>query len=155
MKLRSLFAAFLLITFIFSGCDKKENETQPITQPAPAPGMTATLDGKPWKAVNPKATTKNQFIVAGASPDEISINLFHGGITEPGTYHVTAMIMEPVPSTASAIAWGHPNAEITVTKYDMVEKKVSGTFSFIASPNPGATGTRVVTDGIFTDIPVQ
>jgi hypothetical protein len=49
---------------------------------------------------------------------------------------------------------GDGSATVTITKYDISTKEMSGSFSFTAPASGGsnATGTKTITNGSFTDV---
>ena len=154
MNFKALFAATLLLTFLFFGCDSKKDS------PAPATGMTSKVDGKDWKAAVPVAKLDSgNLTLMGAtfSGEAIGLHTSQLSITQPGTYPAFAVYSEVIPGNSDGPTWGTHATTVTITKLDLPGNKISGTFSFIAEaePSSGATGTRTITNGVFTDIDLQ
>jgi hypothetical protein len=136
--------------------------------------MTATLDGTPWIPVSTRATLAGSSISLGASDCTyklwIEIRRFRG----PGTYDVAAGdvnvdhrcdgpfcggwwagVVATAPPTTAIVGGG----SVTVTAYTPPTPGVygsgaiEGTFAFTLVPMqatpPGATSTRVMTNGRF------
>jgi len=163
MKLRSIFAALIVFTFLFSACDKDKKDPAPTQEPAPAPAansMTAKVNNADWAAFIPTATIQNgELLLAGSNASRHAIALYtqNDNLTAPGTFSAIATFMEMPQDTTNGPTWMNPAMSVTITKLDLTAKKVSGTFSFsaIAVPGTGASGMKAVTNGVFTDVTIQ
>lgn len=161
MKLRSIFAALIVFTFLFSACDSKKEDPAPTPEPAPASNsMTAKVNNADWAAFIPTATIQNgELILGGSNVSRHAIALYtqNANLTAPGTYSAMGTFMEMPQDTSKGPTWMNPAMSVTITKVDMTAKKISGTFSFnaIAVPGTGASGMKAVTNGVFTDVTIQ
>jgi hypothetical protein len=156
MKLKLIYLCTLIFGIAFTACKKDE----PPVKPQAAHSMTAKVDGTDWVAAWPVATNDlGDFTLMGASMNGQSIGMYaeQANITQPGTYTVKAVYAEIPKDSMFGPTWGTPTGIMTITKLDLGAKKVSGTFSFTgaAEPASGASGTRTITSGAFTDINLQ
>src|SRR5688572_22172911 len=99
MKLRSLFAALFLFSFLFTACDKKKEDPAPTEEPTPtqAPNsMSAKVNNAEWSAFMPTATIQNgELVLAGANANRQAIAMYTQGakLTAPGTYSAIGTFM--------------------------------------------------------------
>ena len=168
MKSKILFAGLFALTFSFTSCDKKDDNPtpDPTTQqptnnnPQTATGMSSKVDNTDRTAIVPVASLQGgNFSLAGSNlmGQAIGLNTSSGNITQPGTYAAMGLYTEFTQGTTSGPMWMGPMATVVITKLDMTNKKVSGTFTFsaMAAPGTGATGTKNVTSGVFNEITFQ
>ncbi|KAA9340815.1 DUF6252 family protein [Adhaeribacter soli] len=159
MKLKLFYACAFAAALVFTSCEKKDKD--PVVKPKPANSFTAKVDGADWAAVVPMAANQDRdFVLGGANMNGESIGLFTSyqpDIKQLGTYAVRAIYVVAPPGSSFGPTWANPNASVTITKWDTVANLVSGTFTFmgVADTSTGASGTKTITDGSFTDIPLQ
>jgi hypothetical protein len=156
MNFKALFTTLLIFSFFFFGCDPQKNTPAP----GPTTGMTAKVDGSDWKAAVPVAKLDSGDVTlmgATLSGQAIGLHTSKANITQPGTYAAIAVYSEVIPGEIDGPTWANRATTLTITKLDLTENKISGTFGFssVAEPTSGATGTRTITNGVFTDIPLQ
>ena len=74
---------------------------------------------------------------------------------QPGTYQLTGSKTSGITATytLNGNSLSDKSGSIVVGKYDKSTKKCSGTFNFVTQPNSGFSAT--VSDGVFTDVPIQ
>ena len=130
--------------------------------------FTANVNGNPWNSIIHGATIDSTGLtITGTVPnltgatEIIVLNI--ANISGTGTFNAplavgvftSTMLGGGANSWASAGPFGQ--CTITITKFDMTAKKVSGTFSFTGSPIPGSTasGTKTITTGTFTNLNIQ
>jgi hypothetical protein len=130
-----------------------------VAPPASSVEMSANVNNLAWNASGMYMfgfTGFYQLIGSDAAGQAITIN----GISslQPGTY--TALWSEfTIPANSDFQTWitdTNTPASVTITSFDPVAKKVSGTYSFTADATglAGATGTKTISQGSFTDVPV-
>ena len=166
MKITFYLALLLATGLAFTSCrEKKKEEPAPVIT-VPPNTMGAKIDNADWSCSNPVISNQNNyFILAGNNGNGHSITVSAQNVNGPGTFIsnsgsnlVNGAYAE---GTGAAMkAWSSQmggTANLVITKYDANARIVSGTFSFTAPaiPQNGATGTRTVTNGAFTDVPIQ
>ncbi len=117
--------------------------------------MSARIDGDAWIANAALSVTFTGGVLAFAGSDVATATVGVGLIpTGPGTYPIG-----PTQPTNANVSLGTPNSwsassavgsgSITLTTF--TANSASGTFFFTAEPvaTTGATGTKVVTEGVF------
>jgi hypothetical protein len=117
--------------------------------------MRATIDGVVWNAtINTAAIATGNFLVMTGvtdigTPNQILLTLSTPAQvatqTVAGGQVVGSYITSP---TVSWLAAG-PMGSGTVTVTSLTATSAIGTFSFTMPPNPGASGTKSITDGTF------
>lgn len=127
--------------------------------------FTAQIDGTAWSGLsfttsgNGSANGTFTLIGAATSPTQISMSLTLFNIGAPGTYPLGVGSTVPGGTaivTSGVQSWWTPlsGAAGTVTVTAVSATRITGTFSFVATPfSGGATGSRTVTQGRF-DLPV-
>ncbi|WP_191906888.1 DUF6252 family protein [Adhaeribacter soli] len=97
--------------------------------------------------------------ISGVTDKGEMISIVLPTINKPGVYDSIAVGRYMVYSgdNPNDLVWTASSAKLTVTKFDMVERKISGTFSFQATPAPNSnsTGMKVLTEGTFTDVHIR
>ena len=131
-----------------------------ITKPGPA-SMSAKIGGSNWNSIFTSASNQNnQFTVGGANTAQTAISIVISNINGAKTYtgsEVNASVLEGMTMKAWMTGMPGSTATVNITKLDMTTKKASGTFTFTAVPVPGtgASGNKVVTDGVFSNVSIQ
>jgi hypothetical protein len=130
--------------------------------------MSATVNGNTWNSALHGGTVDGSgmgLTISGAAvsltgtSETIMLNL--PNITGLGTYSApfdASAVYMVASITGTPQTWvSGSNCTITITNIDQVEQKISGTFSFTASPAPGssASGNKTVTNGTFTNLVIQ
>ena len=171
--MRSLrFATASVCLLLIAACGGgSDSTTEPTTGNQNSGGsngstMTATIDGKAWNgSIGASAIQVDpvggRYIITGFEVGtNISVVLTFGDLAGPGTYplgvdNVTVAGGFGGVTNINGQTWLTPfsGAAGTITITSLTTKRVAGTFSFTASsPSGGATGSRVVTTGVF-DLP--
>lgn len=149
-----------LSVFLFSSCNKKVDELPPATQTG-ANTFGAKVDGSFWvpRAFGPinVNTILEVRIIGGqdyyiharnyaSSPTETEFEFFLKGVTTPGTYQLNTNVSYP----SSAASYGYyikrkltplnqwitsatHTGSVTITKVDLTERIIAGTFNFTAA----------------------
>ncbi len=135
--------------------------------------MSATVNGASWNSAVHGAVNGTTFTITGTTANvsggtsgsaEVivltlqnvtGIGTFTGPTNATAIFTQASIVGGTQNTWASAMPGGH--CSVTITKFDQVGQKVSGTFSFTANAVPGSTasGTKSVTNGTFTDINLQ
>ena len=131
--------------------------------------MSATVNGSPWNSVVHGATLDNTDLnITGTIPnltgstELIMLNITN--VTGPGTFNAPNAMgiftsVSAMGGGQSVWASGGPfgNCTVNITNFDTTNKKVSGTYSFTAHPDPtsSASGTKTITNGTFTNLNIQ
>lgn len=127
--------------------------------------FTAQIDGAAWNSLtistSAHGSTNGTFTLIGAvtSPTQTSMSLTLWNIGAPGTYPLGVGPTVPGGTanvTTGIQTWSTPlsGAAGTVTVTAVSATKITGTFSFVATPfSGGASGNRTVAQGTF-DLPV-
>ncbi len=172
----SFLAALLSVAILTVGCESASNDTAPLTTPAPTvqKGVSARINNQVWQSVTEQATTAKDYyaIRGGINPNELTIigfgafagagnaaktdriTLFLISVSGPGSYPMSSGSQAIYTATNGALTNYITDATRTgtvkITKYDLTNGLVSGTFTFSA-----VAGSTVVavTDGQFTDVP--
>jgi hypothetical protein len=125
--------------------------------------LTARIDGVTWTAtaVVGGTYTGGVLSVAGSDPASQAIG-FALSVSGPGTYSITNLnglnFVLTIPTAGQSIApvWlsliTQAGSSGTLTINSLSATGASGTFSFVATAAPGtpATGSKNVTEGVFT-----
>jgi hypothetical protein len=158
MRSRIISSALLALVVVFSACKKDKDSTDPIVNPTNA-ALTAKVDGVNFQSKDAGALASNDshtFLLSATDEQDNSISLT--GPTSTGTFTGTTneetsgfYISKDGKLWMSSMGG---TVTLTITKYDVNSKKMSGTFSFTApAAGSDATGTKTVTNGSFTDVP--
>ena len=169
--------ALLTFTLFLSSCKKTEDDVVPPASAAKTGIVTCKVNGTSWES---DARTQNTFFIDTIVPsvgatvdgDTLSILAFRTKpgdstmimmsvlltSTKTGTYTMTGTDYNIfyLPSTNimalfTTLFSYTATSTLNITKYDAVNKKISGTFS--TTMTPSSSGTKyTVTDGAFTDV---
>jgi len=159
MRLKIISAALLALVVVFSACKKDKDSTDPIVNPTSA-ALTAKVDGANFQSKDAGAVSgvdSHSFVLSATDAQENSITLT--GPTAVGNYtgatnDETSGIYINKDGALWMSSMGDGTVTLTITKYDVSSKRMSGTFSFTApAAGSGATGTKTITNGSFTDVP--
>jgi Family of unknown function (DUF6252) len=173
----SFLAALLSVALLTVGCESASNDTAPLTTPAPTAqkGVSARINNQVWQSAAEQTTTDKAYyaVRGGINPNELTIigfgafssvsnaaktdriTIFLNSVTGIGTYLITAGNQAVYTATATGTLVHYATdatrtGTVKITKYDLTNGLVSGTFTFSA-----VAGSTVVsvTDGQFTDVP--
>lgn len=171
----------IVILFVFASCNKEVEELPPATQTG-ANTFGAKVDGELWvpqgfgalpanDILEARYTSPNAIMINARnfrkSPKETEFEIFVNNITGPGTYQLNTDITRP----ALTASYGYfvereftPKNEwqtsptytgsVTITRFDVVNNIVSGTFQFNALNISGSPEPISVTEGRF-DVKLQ
>ena len=147
------FMLAILLMVSSNSCKKDKTDTSGDT----STGFSAKVGGTSWTAKSVIATEytgPSTIIVAIGSTASETMTLHIGGAAN-GTYKVTAnnnMCEGNIGDYFSTYFSDVPVGQIVITKYDLTNKLVSGTFTFDAS----SSGSTVyhVTEGKFDNVPL-
>lgn len=159
MRSRILSGAFLALIVVFSACKKDKNSIDPVvTPPSTNAALVAKVDGVNFQSKDAGALASNDshtFLLSATDAQDNSISLT--GPTALGTYTEANDETSGFYITKNGALWMSSmggTVTLTITKYDVNSKKMSGTFTFTApAAGSDATGTKTVTNGSFTDVP--
>jgi hypothetical protein len=157
-----LFSAFVL----FSACSKDDD-----TAPAATPNQPETtkpvfmkgkVDNEDWEAKTYSvANSSGMVTIAGFGKNGSDIVIRSFDVNKIGRYTSGSISYETNLGGGDFKQWNaylSDSANVfTVTKYDSVNKKMSGNFSFKTTRFQGSvvdTTHKTVTDGTFTDLPI-
>jgi hypothetical protein len=160
---------FLLISILFTACGKNDD-----TQPAPAATnnqqasngtMKATINGAPWvaqEALVAKATPHGISISGHSSGKAVSITIseiIKAGKFDNFSYEsITGWYLENLNGTMHTWATlTSRKCQLEITKLDWANRKMSGTFAFVADSQASSspTGLLTITNGEFTDVTID
>jgi len=138
-----------LLTLGLAACGDED------TGPGEGGSLTASIDGEAFTAsLSVQATYGNDLLVIGGvngSQQQIMLSL--PGITSTGTVNLGAGNLGVAQVILGTQAWTTSlvggTGSVTVTSLDANGAKGTFTFTGIAAPNTGATGTKAVTNGSF------
>jgi hypothetical protein len=157
MKLRILTYALTAVVLITTACKKNNGDTPGSTSGSQ---LAAKVDGVDFKSSDVVAIVNNaegSFLFTAKDSHENSISI--SGPNRTGTFtaqndNITGGIYTNSAGAIWMSTMDAGDASITITKYDASAKKMSGTFTFTAPAigTSGATGTKTVTNGSFTDV---
>jgi hypothetical protein len=130
--------------------------------------MTATIDGQSWAAGSTAglvtaiqfAPASGGYIISGIQSPGLSIVITINNISGPGTYPLgvdAATVYGGFAGVTGAGTWNTPisGAAGSITITTLTTTRIVGTFNFTATAAAGgATGSKVVTNGVF-DAPIQ
>jgi hypothetical protein len=117
--------------------------------------MRATIDGTVWTGrINVAAIATGNFLTITGETDIGTPNQILLTLSTPaqvGTQTVASNLVVGSFVTSSTMSWlaAGPMGSGTVTVATLTATSALGTFSFVMPPNPGVTGTKVVTNGTF------
>jgi len=162
-----LIAALAILSF--AACNKTVQELPPATQTG-ANTFGASVDGNFWIPKSFGPIVGNDIlqvrIIAGqdfyinarnyaASPTETEFEIFLQGVTAPGTYQLAApgnyayyvkRKLTPIDEWKTTATY---TGTVTITKVDLVERILAGTFQFTAANIDDASRQLTVTEGRF------
>lgn len=156
----------------FTSCKKKEKEaesdslTQNTADPTPA-SLNASMNGKNWTATNFTATlavdTKEEIsefqMVAETGEDKLYFQVGYETILsspQTGNFALENSAFMWYVNKSKFDAYAPEKVNITITNVNSASKKVSGTFSYIATQRIGpnnAIDSLKVTGGTFKNVP--
>jgi hypothetical protein len=159
MRSKIISGAFLALILVFSACKKDKNSIDPVVKPPTNAALAAKVDGVNFQSTDAGAVASNDshsFLLSATDAQDNSISLT--GPTALGTYtDVTNDETSGFYISKDGALWMSSmggTVTLTITKYDVNSKKMSGTFTFTApAAGSDATGTKTVTNGSFTDVP--
>ena len=152
ISVRAVAAIALLAVFSWAGCSQ-DNAPKEVTLPGGS--MSAKVDGKNWTATLAVTSANTSGIFAAAGTGD-GITIGFGGFAQEGEQKIedglgaNANYTEGYTSQGSWVSSpGTGTGSINIQSISATG--ASGTFSFVASPAPGAsvTGTKTITDGKF------
>ena len=155
----SLQALSVALLVVVAGCGGSDDNG--ITNPNPqtsAGTMSARIDGATWTAsVVTVAVNANGIIVSGASTSNIGMAVGASRLlgTAPQTFGANGNFNALATMTTGTQSWSATgvqgtNSSGTVTLTTLTANRAVGTFTFNAPALAGgATGTKVVTTGVF------
>lgn len=181
VTMKKIFFLTLVVLFLFSSC-KKEVSDLPVATQTGANTFGAKLNGETWvplkASVLPTAPILEARFAADSSvfinarnfsrtPIETEMEIYIANITGPGTYKLNQNTSAfPYQSASYAyyvkrnlnvedewITSSSATGEIVITRFDVANSIVSGTFQFTAAARFGSSPITV-TDGRF-DVKVQ
>ncbi len=152
MKRTFYFLLMLSVLAFSSGCKKDETEEV-------KPAFSAKVDGTLFTGVylmaqhstGGDATT---ITGAGAMPSEQIVLNFKGsgvGTFDMSDNNIASVVVGGL--TCTTLWDDTPSGSVVITKYDVENKKISGTFSFSASDFDG--GIHQITEGKFENLELQ
>ena len=155
MKLKLISCALTDLVVTFTSCKKDDSIENPTTQQNNQ--VTAKVDGASFQSKEVAAVSHagNLLITAAdiqgntvtvSAPAEVGTFSTASGDATSGFY-----------TSSNGSVWlstfGDGAATVTISKYDVSAKKISGSFSFTALASGGtATGTKTITNGNFADV---
>ena len=151
MKTINLLLIIIAVAFIFSNCDKDEDN--PIINNA---SMSAQVDGSEWSAITRVTVLKNnKFIITGTSVSGTVINVTILGITT-GTYTLTldsltaqfSGLYQPSATSPTEDNYIVKSGKVVISEINTSDKKISGTFEF-AAKNILSGEEKSITNGVF------
>ncbi len=176
--MKKIILSSFIMMVLFAGCKKSSNTDTNNSNSSIVGTMTCKVNGNTWNAVSninigQLASTlglyftglDSGFVIKGyhynssVLKDYTLVNIYLGHFKAmPGTYNLTAagsfgqyaVSIDSIYSTQQA-----PNiGTATITKFDKVGKRISGTFSFKSIQTyPNASSKTVnITEGSFTDV---
>ncbi len=165
------FVIVCLALILLNSCKKDEDTNGSTPAPTSTGTMTANIDNVLWEATSKTGTllriasmnAKRLDLQGSADNKRIILtleeNVFDGDYVSLGTYDFEGPNYNALFTYSTLFPGGGSITEhipvegnFTITKCDINEKKVSGTFNF-RSFKIGTTDTLDVTDGVFTDFP--
>lgn len=152
MRSKLVFATATVLLCL-TACDKPVKDL-----PAPQSGqLTAKIDGVVFRSTLVTASQNVDSHIFGLTSKDDKGNVI--SITTNGTVGVHDSATDPdtggiyvgLDGLAYISSNTNGSATITLTKYDLVTKKMSGSFSFTAPASNGAS-SKTITEGSFTDV---
>lgn len=165
----------VIATFFFSSCTKEKTSSNNSTINTNAKGvLTCKLNGNLWQSKTTSLAEMQDsstlliggLNVVGADSQVIILSL---ELTPQKTGTYTGLF-NPINSSTYGLYYPNTkvsnqmniwfsyttNYSINLTKFDLMNKLVSGTFSFTStSPSGSGLPSYVVTEGVFTDVAMQ
>ena len=161
---------FLFFALLFAGCGKDDDNNQP--QPknngtnANNGQMTALINGVVWSADLPYAELRNKYElqISGLDLNGVMLAVSSVNVLKPGKFDafsyraVTGWDIETKNgATTTWTSLSSNDCQLNITKLDWANKRISGTFAFAADSQASSSqsGYRTITNGIFTDVPIN
>ncbi len=165
MSIRPLFLLFALLGATACSSDKPTDPTPPPAPPPPPPppanGLTGTVNGVPFTAVDMgmSYSTASRDYNFAANSGTTGVGLYLTGITQPGNYPLTTtpfrvgFIYPPSGATLTTLdAPGGGNGQVTITV--ATPSRLAGSASYTAYGN-GANAGQTMTATFSFDLPVN
>ena len=160
MKINTL-SKLILVLIVFSvftqSCKKDEKMTTPFT---PTTGITAKINGKSFiDDGTVEANKLGNVLTSIVAIDTSALNsiVLSFGYTDTGTYEISAenvgAIYRIYDENGNETNCFAEEGVILITKYDLTNKLLSGSFHFKAR-NPNSGSLVNISDGVITDIPI-
>lgn len=151
MKKLFFAAVVACVGFFSTSCDKDENGAPIVAS------MSATIDNKEWVAPLPTGLFSNDLLViTGTSLNGETVIIKVNG-KDVGTYDLIPLLKSQCGATYKATltattedAFISATGKVTISKFDSVKKRVSGTFEFTLA-NASLT-TMQISKGTFNDV---
>jgi hypothetical protein len=165
MKANLLTSVLFSALLVFSACGKDDDDAKPADPTNPpvtteTAAMKAKVDNVAWESnTHSVANSSGMYTITGfgKNGENIVINSFD--INKVGRYTAGSISFQKNGSGGDFQQWtaylSDSTNVFTVTKYDAVNKKMSGNFSFKTTAYQGSvadTTHKTVTDGTFTDL---
>tara|TARA_R110002020_G_scaffold48223_18_gene137468 strand:+ start:67 stop:513 length:447 start_codon:yes stop_codon:yes gene_type:complete len=145
---KSLLIFFVFAALSFSSCSDDDDQL-----PEGSLNVEATVNGQEWKASGNSRVTSvagvTIFAIGAGAVDKSNIAITLDG-EKTGTFDLNGRALY---TDAAQTVNNATSGTITITKLE--NNKVSGTFSFRASPMVGSGPETVVENGKFTDINIM
>lgn len=145
---KSLLILFLFTAFSFTSCSDDEDQI-----PAGSLNVEATINGADWKASGNSRVTSvagiTVFAIGAGATDRSNIAITLDR-EQTGTFDLEG---RAIYTDAAQTVNSATSGTVTITKLE--GNKVSGTFSFRASPLVGTGPEVVIANGKFTDINIM
>lgn len=171
-----IFLFALMSAFAFVSCEDESVDGALLIDNPPGPILnagifTASIDGSSFSAGSKSATYTAEpgigyiLTITGIKPsgEYISIQMANPSvgtfIADNNTAPETNVILSYRPSLGSSDIFSafnpitnEPTGILKITSFDVITKKVSGSFNFSGYPIDAATPVHQITNGVFTDI---
>jgi|688.fasta_scaffold00911_40 hypothetical protein len=149
--------ALVVFSVFAQSCKKDEKTTNPVT---PTVGITTKINGKSFTDDSTTEAFKNStistsiFAINTAGTSSIGIGF---GTVSAGTFTIgsgnNGATYKAYDINGNDTIYSATQGLFIISKYDLLNNKLSGTFSFTAVNS--ATGRTVsITEGVITDIPI-
>lgn len=148
----------LVVFSIFAQSCKKDEKT--VTPTTPTTGITAKINGKSFTDDSTTEAFKNSTISTSIyainTAETSSIGIGFGAVST-GTFTIGSgnhgATYKAYDINGNDTIYSATQGSFIISKYDLINNKLSGTFSFTAVNS--ATGRTVsITEGVITDIPI-
>jgi hypothetical protein len=144
-KPHHLLASTAVFALLVAACGTEENNNG---------GVSASIDGTPFTALIAFGTYTGNVLTIGGLSGSTSINLTVPNVTTTGTLSLASGQAGIAEVDVNAQNWSTSvtggTGSITVTSISSTQASGTFTFSAPATVGSGATGTKVVTNGVFT-----